>query len=249
MFLPVVLCGSVRASSAAAAVPTAPAGAVFAAVAHPSCCRSDAACTVPCGDGDSARWVYEIVTGTWIEQATSGKRCILRSAGGGKWYLDAPDNQGYDLPNVAAFQQQNSFTYASLSTTYSTTDYRVILDRAHTTNQPCLYIRNDLLDIYANGNEVYSPSAIPVNGTPFVGKWGLQGYPAGPVTFTVQVDNGSAGSATVGDGARVLSRWDELLSSSAHGQYLVGRFYALVSFPVAQDDDSAARAWLARYTP
>jgi len=73
---------------AVAAVPTAPAGATFAVAAHPSCCRSDAACSVPCGDGDAIRWWRDLVTGVWYEQATSGFRPLLRYDATSGWHSE-----------------------------------------------------------------------------------------------------------------------------------------------------------------
>jgi len=82
MFLPVVLCGSVR----AAADPTPTPDWLY--VAAPASAASDASHLVPCGAGDAIRWLKETIGGTWYEQATSGFRLVLREYGG-KYEMEA----------------------------------------------------------------------------------------------------------------------------------------------------------------
>lgn len=52
------------AGSLSVGVPTAPAGAARAAIAHPEYCRTDTANGTPCGNGDAIRWWKDAVTGT-----------------------------------------------------------------------------------------------------------------------------------------------------------------------------------------
>jgi len=90
MFLPVVLCGSVRAS---AWTPAAITNLTYF-VPGPSTCFTDAGGTTPCGVGDG---VYTMVSSygpsVTLQQATSGARLILRQDAGGKYYLEGANGR------------------------------------------------------------------------------------------------------------------------------------------------------------
>ena len=91
----------------AAAAPQPSAGAAFSFIAHPDYARSDAANTVPCGDGDSARWIRDAVSGTWVQQATSGARAVLRLGTDGLWGYEFGGSAVYDVTSLLAGFSRN----------------------------------------------------------------------------------------------------------------------------------------------
>jgi len=97
--------GSIKRRGSSA--PTAPlpyTGTVFAAIAHPSYCASDAAHVVPCADGDPIRWWKDAVTGTWYEQATLALRPVLHAGGvAGKWYAESDGTQYFAFGDLSAY--------------------------------------------------------------------------------------------------------------------------------------------------
>lgn len=96
-----------RSLSSVVATPGAPAGAYFSFIAHPDYCASDASHLVKCTAGDTIRWWKDAVSGTWVEQATSGSRATLRSGGGGRWGAEFAGGQHYDATTLLADYARN----------------------------------------------------------------------------------------------------------------------------------------------
>jgi len=119
------LCLDLLGQKVSTPAPTAPAGANYALLSHPSYWASDASHLVPCSAGDAIRWWKDAVTGTWYEQATSGSRLIARQDATGKWYAEGAGLQrhpwvlmsGQSATNVtlaAAYRQYTAVNGAGL---------------------------------------------------------------------------------------------------------------------------------------
>jgi len=108
-------------------VPTAPVGANYAMLSHPSYWASDASHLVACAAGDAIRWWKDAVTGTWYEQVTSGSRLIARyDSASGKWYPEGTGTQKHPWVDLSGVSQTN-VTFAVAYRQYSAVAYARLL--------------------------------------------------------------------------------------------------------------------------
>ena len=234
-----------------AAGPTAPAGASFAAVAHPSCCRSDAANTVACGDGDAIRWWRDLVTGTWHEQATSGSRLILRSAGG-KWYAEASAGSG----TMHVFGETGVTYPLEIAAGYrSATGNAVVFGASGGSGQNAIFYRtglNDIGGLVQNGGNRYYTSNTADGALDWKATLSLSGS-VSSFSGSDYLDGSLVSGPTPSTGAASPATYRWVIGGlfGGAGSYLSGRVYGVCAFESVRTSGQRAEylAWLAEYMP
>ena len=148
--------------------PSAPAGANYAMLSHPSYWASDASHIVPCAAGDAIRWWKDAVTGTWYEQATSGSRLIARLDATGKWYAENDGTKSHSWVDLSAFSQTNA-TFAAAWQFYSNVTYGMLISNCTSGPSPIRELRvsgvSGKIEITTNNNgaSLIDPVAFSLN--------------------------------------------------------------------------------------
>lgn len=227
--------------------PVAPAGAVFATVAHPSLCTTDTAGGTPCGNGDAIRWWKDLVSGTWYEQATSGSRLILR-ADGATWYAE---NDGTRLHVFGAAPAAYPLEFAA---GYRSTDTDgIVFGVSNGGAQNAVLYKdgaNSLAGLVQAGTNRFYASVAATGASDRVAAVSLSGTLAS-FLGSVFVDGTLLAGPTAGTSAS-LTDYNWCVTSGKGGiSPAAGRFYAGCGFDAVQTapQRAAYESWLREYMP
>lgn len=232
-----------------------PAAAAFAAAFHPLLCRSDAANSVPCNPGDSIRWMYDLISKTWFEQATSGNRYVMqKDAGSGKYYGVYTANAFHQFgwvanPNVNG----NKYTVGVGIKSIGATNTGVFYELGNGTNAYCVGAGTAFIIAASNYDFVVNAASFATFGAIADGRI-ISESTTGPVNMTWNVYNSLTaltGSPTIANPSANAAGITLGASSGRSGKTLAsGNVFGIVGYTdVSSAIRSAGDAWLQSIMP